>query len=125
MTIKPGILFNFPLARYIPQVWRFRVTSRGLIIRAYDLYRRQAPAAKSVSEYLEFKRRPSEEDFSIYKQRSSAGFRARCIHNAHALIEMVDKVSKTIPLSEGKPTASHSSPWVSICPDLCSLGSGW
>jgi hypothetical protein len=61
---------------------------------------------KPVSEYLEFQRRHSEEDFSIYKQRSSAGLRARCIQNAHALIEMVDKVSKTIALSEGKPTAS-------------------
>jgi hypothetical protein len=62
--------------------------------------------AKPVLEYLELKPRPSNERFLIYKQRSPAGFRARCIHNAHALIEMVDKVRKTIALNEGKPTAS-------------------
>jgi hypothetical protein len=102
MRIKPGVLFNFPLARYTPQVWRFRVTYddparilmldkgslSGEILQAQnaqvlpaDLEKKplreklascscpvcdiESEYAKPVSKYLEFKPRPSEEDFSI------------------------------------------------------------
>jgi hypothetical protein len=62
--------------------------------------------AKSLAEYLELKPSMGEERFSIYTETSTPGFRARCIHNAYAIVQMVERANKVIALSEGNPTAS-------------------
>ena len=40
-TANLGVLLNFPVSRGTPQIWRYGVRPQGLIVRAYDLYRRR------------------------------------------------------------------------------------
>jgi len=61
---------------------------------------------KSLIEYLDLKPAMAEERFRIYAEDGPRGFRARCIHNSWALVEMIETINKVTALSEGRPTAS-------------------
>jgi len=73
---------------------------------ACSICRMEPGHTRSLAEYLELELGTAEERFSIYTEKSTRGFRARCIHNAYAVVEMVEKANKVIALSGGRPTAS-------------------
>jgi len=60
----------------------------------------------ALLEYLELRTGTVEECLSTYAEKSARGFRARCIHNAHALVEMVETIRKAKVLGRGKLSAS-------------------